>query len=247
MAYDRQISTTYESALTDIADKIAGMTSWSMVTDQRATGHIALEGPHTGEYLILGSNLMGDGSEASSDFELGGRPSTSYDYSEGQINPFISTHSLNNNNWAADDTFEYWLQYSDQYGFVIYLRRTMADGYDQSFWVGVLDYANAGGTEEWDPRQTDEWQNNGNPDRFYHYAIWGESGSGSGGLSQSDVNNNFMDVMVRGNDAPSRRPRLLGRFQGMLNPDTAFSDYVWWGRVGGRDENIVNTDTGTAR
>ncbi|MDX1746529.1 MAG: hypothetical protein R3324_11380, partial [Halobacteriales archaeon] len=244
MTYDRQLTTTYEGALTAIADKIAGMTSWTMITDQRATGHIALEGPHTDEYLILNSNYMGDGTDAGADFELGGRPNSSYDYGGGNISPFIATHSLNNGNWAADDTFEYWLQYSDQYGFVMYLRRTMADGFDQSFWVGVLDYANGGGQEMWDPRLSDEWQNNGNVDRFYHYCIWGASGSGSGSLGRSDVNNTFIDVMVRGNDSPGGRPRALSRPQGMLNPDTAFTDYVWWSRVLTRDESILNTDTG---
>ena len=77
MTYESQVSTTWEQALKDWADKIGGMANWSINDDQRASGQIAIEAPETGygnrvtsEGFVLQSNQLGDGSLASNDLGM---------------------------------------------------------------------------------------------------------------------------------------------------------------------------------
>jgi len=241
MTYDSQISTTWEQAIKDWADKLGEMTNWSITNDQRATGHIAVNAPALGygdvtqEGFYIQSSNLGDGSDENNNLSLG----YYYDYTDKNTFGQFDNMEINFYSTTGADNVEYWLQYSDGWGWVWYVRRVENDGNDWSFWVGAFAWEDNGGTAYYDPTTCDGWDTS---DRAGGYLI---------GHNQSSPNNQYSvdsylangggmgDIMTSGWYHSSS---TLAR--GLLHPDTAKSDYVWYARGTVTDENSTNSDTG---
>jgi hypothetical protein len=233
MTYDRQIATDFTTAVNDLHSKLAGMTGWGYVNDQSATGHVALSHPGTHGTFVIESNAMGDGTNASNVFKL--------HYVENYTD--ASTYSpgfdfgydpLKFGGVSGGDSVQYWLQYTSSYGFVWYLRRDVGDGNDGSAWVGSMEYANGPGTEYWNPRNADsvdvgvgDFVMSGNVSQFRNNnAPRGNASSGEIAGMNTDTDN-------------------YGRLEGILNPDSAFNNYVWFSDlVYHTDRHLNDPDTG---
>ena len=234
MTYDRQIATDFEVFVTDLYTKIADMPSYGILNDDSGSGHVAISTPNPA-VIVIESNQLGSGADANRGLKVtsvaeytNATTFTSWwdkDYSRIEFDGISST-----------DSVEYWLQYTDSYGFVWYLRRDVGDGNDFSAWYGLMDYGNSPGTQFWDPRSADSVSYT-----IDYYAVAGDT-------SQE-------------NDYPTKRPPAttpdrasinggshdgdcVGQFRGILNPDSAFDNYVWWSTLAFLQREVTDTDTG---
>lgn len=235
MTYDRQISTTFEQFVTDLYTKISGMTGYGILNDSSTSGHVAISTP-TPAIIIIESDQLGSGADASRDLyitEVEGYtdPNTYEPWADSDRSYFEF------NGVSATDSVQYWLQYTADYGFVWYLRRDVGDGDDLSAWSGMMEYANGPGTQFWDPRNADSVTYTISP-----YAVSGDF-SNSGNMSAQDTG------FSQGSDhAQINRSSLNGDFfgnmRGLLNPDSAFNNYVWWSNLAFRQRQVQDADTG---
>jgi len=150
MTYDRQIATDFEGFVTDLYTKIADMPSYGILNDASASGHVAINTPNPA-VIVIESNQLGSGADASRDLKV----TSVAEYTNATT--YTTWADTNRSRIGFDgisstDSVEYWLQYTDSYGFVWYLRRDVGDGNDFSAWYGLMDYGNSPGTQFWDPR-----------------------------------------------------------------------------------------------
>ena len=137
---------------------------------------------------------------------------------------------------AADDV-EYWLQYSDGWGWAWYVRREMGDGNNWSFFFGAYEWEDNGGTVYYDPTTQDEWK----VDDWYILSLMVGEANGGGSLTRHETwcsNPPEPDFNHRWGNTTDMEAR------GMLHPDQNFTDYIWWVRGFVADETAQNSDTG---
>ena len=223
MTFDNQVATTVSGALADLRDKVGGMTGWSIAEDTLGSGddvRIVWDTPWNSEALKF--RFQYDDGEGNVEMNITyGRNYDTGDQSWGTT--FATSDSFymaTSNPWDPADDGEYWLQYTADYGFVWYFRRTMGDGSDKSGWFGhaswmneavFWDYYTAGAATPPVPR-----------------GYFGYGGRYSNGEEQ------YWET--------ADLSHIYGG-EGLLNPDNNFSNYVWDKPVWQYNE-VQNNDTG---
>ena len=229
MTYDRQENVELQSVLTTVCDKLDTMTNWSIVHDDRANGHISVESRVSGEYFVFESKHMGEGTSGD---PL--RVEAASQYTDPSTYTKVGGAAIKNvYKESPTDSFDLWTQYSDRFGFVIYLRRTVGDGKDYSWWAGAQQYDGEGGQEYWDPRSAEA---NSNP--IFHYAVGDGKGENNGSV------NNKTSWGSTSQPTPPNGVGSNGRQLGLLNPDNNFTDFVWWSNHLLKAKDVQDTDTG---
>jgi len=234
MTYDRQIATDFEGFVTDLYTKIAGMPSYGILNDASASGHVAISTP-TPAVIVIKSNQLGSGEDASNDLYI----TSVAEYTNANSSTSWADRGrsrLKFNGISSSDSVEYWLQYTDSYGFVWYLRRDVGDGNDFSVWHGMMDYGNSPGTQFWDPRNADSV-----PYTIDYYAASGQtSGTGSVSSTETPATSTPARASINGGSLDGDS---VGQFRGILNPDSAFNNYVWWSNIAFLAQDVIDTDT----
>ena len=237
MTYDRQIATDFEGFVTDLYTKIAGMPSYGILNDASASGHVAISTPNPA-VIVIESQQLGSGADANRDLKVTSvaeyTNATTYTSWADEDRSRLEFDGIG---VSSTDSVEYWLQHTDSYGFVWYLRRDVGDGNDFSAWHGLMDYGNGAGTQFWDPRTADSV-----PYTIDYYAASGQtSGTGSVSSTETPATSTPARASINGGSLDGDS---VGQFRGILNPDSAFNNYVWWANLAFKERDITDTDTG---
>jgi hypothetical protein len=100
-----------------------------------------------------------------------------------------------------------------------------------------MDYGNSPGTQFWDPRTADSVSYT-----IDYYAAAGDAEFGRyvGSLETPSTSTpDGASINGGSHDADS-----VGEFRGILNPDSAFNNYVWWSNLAFLQQEVTDTDTG---
>jgi len=217
MAFDNQISTTIEGAFQDLRDKVSGMTGWGLIEDNIGSGYVVFSTPHTEEVFVGCSALNGwvNLSKSTDDYNSSDYLKIETGQNWDESNQSFGSSGVSDAGQADDENnygtynaannptadAEYWLGYTADRGFCFYLRRNQGDGQDLSGAVGYGLWE----TEFWDFDSADTKQGGYN----------GEGMIGAVGMRSSSMGYVSQNLTRRyGGD-------------GVLNPDSAFNNYLW--------------------
>jgi len=227
MTYDRQIDTDFTTAHADLRDKVGGMANWAVANDSVATGHLALSTDVAGWWIVIEANSMGDGSDSSSAYEIHVCDS----YTDPSTYNSVEKYNVGGtyNGMSSTDSVQYWLQYTDSYGFMMYIRRNVGDSNDGSLYFGAMRYDGGAGTEYWDPRSSSSISG----PMPYHSLVY----------RVDDSSWYFDSSQTTANHVNPKRASQEGDVRGLLNPDANFNNYVWWSNAVLYASDISDSDT----
>lgn len=225
MTFENQISTDAETALTDLRDKVSGMSNWGIVDDSALAadgGYVVFNTPSSiDEQVMVDAAHVQTGPESNTDTyrdhllviqtgrnwdganwgTQGGTARAVYDHDKYDEYP----HSN-----SPGDAVEYWLGYVAGKGFYWYVRRVVGDGDDIAYGGG---YALV---------ETDFWN--------YHGAETSSGYAGDGIISSvcSDQDTSTQKYTQEGN---GQEIGTVYGGTGLLNPDANFTNYMWDAQV----------------
>lgn len=241
MTLDQNVEKTWGKALTDVKDKIATLTNWTIEVDSwnisgdkaQGTEHYVVYSMPSPEYMKFRVNINGNGGiimEYGSDYDTtndnwntqyahdqGGyvkdKASVDYNY-DGDVygNMAPTTKSLEfGQSMAYSDSVIYDIRYADGDGFAWYCRRNENDGNDEEMFVGFAKV-----------NRLFDYTTATSPEAIYVNGYFGQAGSYTDEDTQEGFGSSFrnLDILARGGVSDYN---LVGR--GRPNGADGFTDY----------------------